>query len=44
MAAVGAGVYYVQNADSFMQGVVGVLKALVWPGMLTYKVFEMLGL
>jgi len=32
----GAAVYYVQLADSFWPGVVGVLKAIVWPAFLVY--------
>ena len=28
---IGAAVYYIQMAESFMAGVVGFLKALVWP-------------
>jgi len=32
----GALVYYIHNANNFGQGVLGVLKALVWPAMLVY--------
>lgn len=34
---VGAVVYYIQNADTFWMGVLGIIKALVWPAMLVYK-------
>jgi hypothetical protein len=34
---VGAVVYYVQQSATFWQGVVAVLKALVWPAFLVYK-------
>jgi hypothetical protein len=37
LGLVGALVYYIQNADSFWVGVVGVAKALIWPAMLVYK-------
>ena len=33
---IGAVVYYIQHADSFGAGVMGFLKALVWPAMLVY--------
>jgi hypothetical protein len=36
---IGAVVYYIQTATSFWIGVLGILKALVWPAFL---VFEML--
>jgi len=39
-----AAYYYIQNADGFWMGVLGVLKALVWPAMLIYKVFTMLNM
>ncbi len=44
MAFVGALVYYVQQATSFGTGVLGVLKAIVWPAVLIYKVFSLLGM
>ena len=34
---IGALIYYIQVADGFWAGVVGVLKALIWPAMLVYK-------
>ena len=37
LGMVGAAVYYIQNAEGFWNGVVGLLKALVWPAMLVYK-------
>ena len=42
LAIIGAAVYYIQQANSFWPGVLGVLKAIVWPAMLIYKVFTML--
>lgn len=42
LAFVGALVYYIQHAASFFDGLLGVLKALVWPAMLMYKVLELL--
>lgn len=34
---IGALIYFIQNATSFWIGVLGVLKALVWPAILVYK-------
>jgi hypothetical protein len=39
---VGAIVYYVQHAVTFGAGLLGVLKAIVWPAMLVYKLLELL--
>lgn len=38
----GTTVYYIQQSDTFWLGVLGVLKAIVWPAMLIYKVFTLL--
>ncbi len=38
---IGALVFYIQQATSFGTGLLGILKALVWPAML---VFKLLGL
>lgn len=42
LGMIGAAVYYLQNADTFTQGVVGVLKAFFWPAFLVYKLLELL--
>jgi hypothetical protein len=34
---VGAAVYYLQQSTTFWDGVIGLLKALVWPAFLVYK-------
>ena len=39
---VGALIYYIQHAVTFGAGVLGLLKAMVWPAMLVYKLLEML--
>jgi hypothetical protein len=41
---IGAVVYYIQHADSFATGVIGFLKALVWPAMVVYKVLDYLNM
>jgi hypothetical protein len=42
MAFIGAAFYFIQHATSFWMGVVGFLKALVWPATLIYKILETL--
>ncbi|MFH1358575.1 MAG: hypothetical protein ABIH37_01675 [archaeon] len=39
---IGAVVYYIQNSTSFGSGVLGILKALVWPAILIYKLLGFL--
>ena len=39
-----AAVYYIQHAGTFWMGVLGVLKALVWPAMLIYEIFSKLNM
>jgi hypothetical protein len=39
---IGAAVYFIQAADGFWSGVLGVLKALVWPAFLIYDVLKFL--
>ncbi len=34
---IGAAIYYIQQATSFWTGVLGFLKAIVWPAFLVYK-------
>ncbi len=40
---IGAAVYYISNADSFWVGVIGLLKALVWPAFLVYELLKFVG-
>jgi len=37
---VGAVVYYISTATSFWNGVLGVLKAIVWPAFLVFKLLS----
>lgn len=41
---IGATVYYISTATGFWMGVLGVLKALVWPAFLVYELFKFLGM
>jgi len=42
LGLIGAAIYYIQHATTFWMGVLGVLKAIVWPAMLVYKALEFL--
>ena len=42
MAFVGAAVYFIQQATTFWTGVLGFLKAIVWPAFLIYNLLEFL--
>lgn len=42
LGLIGAAVYYISQATGFWMGVVGFLKALVWPGFLVYEAFKFL--
>lgn len=40
----GALIYFIQHATTFWLGIVGIFKAIVWPAVLVYKLFEFLKL
>lgn len=44
MGFIGALLYFIQHATTFGEGILGVLKAIVWPGVLVYKLCEFLKL
>jgi hypothetical protein len=41
---IGALIYFITHATSFWIGVLGFLKALVWPAFLVYGVFKYIGM
>jgi hypothetical protein len=43
LGIVGAAVYYISTATGFWAGVLGILKALVWPAFLIYEALKFLG-
>ena len=43
LGVIGAAVYYISAATGFWNGVLGVLKALVWPAFLVYELLMYLG-
>lgn len=40
---IGAAIYFIIQASSFWTGVLGVLKAIVWPAILVYEALKGLG-
>ena len=41
---IGAAIYFIGSATTFWIGVVGFLKALVWPAFLVYYLLKALGI
>ena len=41
---IGAAIYYISTATGFWMGVLGVLKALVWPAFLVFEMLKYLGM
>jgi len=37
---IGAAVYFIMQATGFWMGVLGVLKAIVWPAFLVFEAFK----
>ncbi len=42
LGLIGTAVYFLGHAPTFWMGVVGILKALVWPAFLAYYAFDFL--
>ena len=40
---IGAVIYFIMQATGFWMGVLGVLKAIVWPAFLVFEAFKALG-
>lgn len=41
---IGSAVYYISTASGFWAGVLGLLKAIVWPAFLVYNLMKFLGM
>lgn len=41
---IGAAVYYISHATGFVMGLIGFLKAIVWPAFLVYEALKQLGM
>jgi hypothetical protein len=44
LGMIGAAVYYISTATGFWMGVLGFLKALVWPAFLVYEALKNLAM
>jgi len=44
MGFIGALVYYISHATSFWMGLIGIFKAIFWPGFLVYEALKALGM
>jgi hypothetical protein len=40
---IGAAIYFIMQATGFWMGVLGLLKAIVWPAFLVYEALKQLG-
>jgi hypothetical protein len=43
LGLIGAAIYYISTAAGFWMGVLGILKALVWPAFLVYEALKAVG-
>ncbi len=44
LGLIGAAIYFISHAATFWMGVLGFLKALVWPAIFVYEIFKHLAL
>jgi len=44
LGVIGAAIYYISHATGFGMGVIGFLKAIVWPSFLVYQLLSFLGM
>jgi hypothetical protein len=44
LGLIGSAVYYISTATSFWMGILGFLKAIVWPAFLVYGLLKFLGM
>ncbi len=43
LGLIGAAIYFISQATTFWLGVLGFLKALVWPAFLVYELLKYIG-
>jgi len=43
LGLIGAAIYFISTATGFWMGVLGFLKAIVWPVIMVYEAFKYLG-
>ena len=44
LGLIGAAIYFISHATTFWMGVVGFLKAIVWPAFLVYQALQKMGM
>jgi hypothetical protein len=44
LGLIGAAIYFISHATGFWMGVLGFLKAIVWPAFIVYEAFKNLGM
>jgi len=44
LTIIGAAIYFIQHSTSFWDGLLGILKALIWPLLVIYKILGLLNL
>ncbi|MCK4662779.1 MAG: hypothetical protein KAT68_07940 [Bacteroidales bacterium] len=44
LGLIGAAIYFISHATCFWMGVLGFLKAIVWPAFIVYEAFKHLGM
>jgi len=44
LGLIGAAIYFISHATTFWLGVVGFLKAIVWPAFLVYQALQKMGM
>ncbi len=40
LGVLGAIIYYLQHATTFWMGIIGILKAIVWPAFIVFRLHE----
>ncbi len=43
LGLIGSAIYFIMHATTFWAGVLGILKAIIWPAILVYQAFKHLG-
>lgn len=44
LGLIGALIYYISTATSISMGILGILKAIVWPAFLVFELMKFLGM
>jgi hypothetical protein len=44
LGLIGAAIYFISHATGFWMGVLGFLKAIVWPAFLVYEALKKMGM